>query len=103
MMGPSGAGIWSSPTFDGVTRRVYVTTGDNYSDPPTDTSDTVLAFDAETGGLVWSRQMTTGDAYNRACVMAERANCPEANGPDYDFGSSVENGPNGTSQPGAFG
>ena len=54
-------------------------------------------------GLVWSRQMTTGDAYNRACVMAERANCPEANGPDYDFGSSVENDPNGTSQPGAFG
>ena len=44
MMGPSGAGIWSSPTFDGVTRRVYVTTGDNYSDPPTDTSDTVLAL-----------------------------------------------------------
>jgi hypothetical protein len=42
MMGPSGAAIWSSPTFDGVTRRVYVTTGDNYSDPPTDTSDAIL-------------------------------------------------------------
>jgi polyvinyl alcohol dehydrogenase (cytochrome) len=38
MMGLSGAAIWSSPTFDGVTCRVYVTTGDNYSDPPTDTS-----------------------------------------------------------------
>jgi polyvinyl alcohol dehydrogenase (cytochrome) len=89
MMGPSGAAIWSSPTFDGATRRVYVTTGDNYSDPPTDTSDAILAFHAEFGGLVWSRQMTTGDAFNRACVMTERANCPLANGPDYDFGSSA--------------
>jgi polyvinyl alcohol dehydrogenase (cytochrome) len=89
MTGPSGAAIWSSPTFDGITRRVYVTTGDNYSDPPTDTSDAILAYDAESGGLVWSRQMTTGDAYNLACVRTERANCPQADGPDYDFGSSA--------------
>jgi polyvinyl alcohol dehydrogenase (cytochrome) len=89
MMGPSGAAIWSSPTFDGVTRRVYVTTGDNYSDPPTDTLDAILAFGAESGELVWSRQTTTGDAYNFACGRTERANCPQANGPDYDFGSSA--------------
>jgi polyvinyl alcohol dehydrogenase (cytochrome) len=89
MMGPSGAAIWSSPTFDDVTRRVYVTTGDNYSDPPTDTSDAILAFDAESGELVWSRQTTTGDAYNLACVRTERTNCPQANGPDFDFGSSA--------------
>jgi hypothetical protein len=68
---------------------VYVTTGDNYSDPPTSTSDAILAFDAESGELVWSRQTTTGDAYNRACVSTERANCPQANGPDYDFASSA--------------
>jgi len=89
MMGPSGAAIWSSPTFDGVTRRVYVTTGDNYSAPPTNPSDAILAFDAESGELVWSRQTTTGDAYNLACVRSERANCPQADGPDYDFGSSA--------------
>jgi polyvinyl alcohol dehydrogenase (cytochrome) len=64
MMGPSGAAVWSAPTFDTVTRTLYVTTGDNYSDPPTDTSDAILAFNADTGELVWSRQMTTGDAYN---------------------------------------
>jgi polyvinyl alcohol dehydrogenase (cytochrome) len=89
MMGPSGAPIWSSPTFDGVTRSVYVTTGDNYSDPPTDTSDAILAFDAGSGELVWSRQMTSGDAYNLACVRTARVNCPQSNGPDYDFGSSA--------------
>ena len=89
MMGPSGAAVWSAPTFDTVTRTLYVTTGDNYSDPPTDTSDAILAFNADTGELVWSRQMTTGDAYNIACVRTARANCPQSNGPDYDFGASA--------------
>jgi polyvinyl alcohol dehydrogenase (cytochrome) len=89
MMGPSGAAIWSSPTFDAVTRTLYVTTGDNYSDPPTDTSDAILAFNTDSGELVWSRQTTAGDAYNLACVRTARANCPQSNGPDYDFGSSA--------------
>ncbi|HEY3718666.1 MAG TPA: PQQ-binding-like beta-propeller repeat protein [Roseiarcus sp.] len=89
LMGPSGAAVWSAPTFDAARRRVYVTTGDNHSDPPTDTSDAILAFDPDTGAMVWSRQMTSGDAYNNACVLAARANCPAASGPDYDFGSSA--------------
>ena len=34
--------------------------------------------------------MTSGDAYNVACSLPEalRVNCPEAKGPDHDFGSS---------------
>ena len=41
LMGPSGAAIWSAPTFDAATQRIYATTGDNYfSDPPTDTLKT---------------------------------------------------------------
>lgn len=88
-IGPSGAAVWSAPTFDPVKHRVYVTTGDNYSDPPTDSSDAVLAFDAGSGKLAWSRQMTTGDAYNLGCVSRVETNCPRANGPDYDFGSSA--------------
>ena len=36
LWGPSGAGIWSSPTVDLKNRMVYVTTGDNYSDPATE-------------------------------------------------------------------
>jgi polyvinyl alcohol dehydrogenase (cytochrome) len=89
LIGPSGAAVWSSPTFDPVTHRVYVTTGDNYSDPPTDTSDAILAFDADSGKLAWSRQMTADDAYNLACVSRVKTNCPGADGPDYDFGSSA--------------
>ena len=33
--------------------------------------------------------MTSGDAYNLACGRTVAVNCPEANGPDYDFGSSA--------------
>src|SRR5256884_2436142 len=91
LWGPSGAGVWSSPTADLKSRTLYVTTGDSYSDPAAPTSDSFLAFDLETGKLKWSQQMTKGDAYNVNCgAPAEmRANCPEANGPDFDFGSSA--------------
>ena len=90
LWGPSGAGVWSSPTVDAKSRTLYVTTGDSYSDPAAPTSDAFLAFDLETGKLKWSQQMTKGDAFNVNCgAPAEmRTNCPEANGPDFDFGSS---------------
>jgi polyvinyl alcohol dehydrogenase (cytochrome) len=44
LMGPSGAAIWSAPTYDSASQRLYVTTGDNYSDPTTETSDAFLAL-----------------------------------------------------------
>jgi len=90
LWGPSGAAVWSSPTVDLKKHMVYVTTGDNYSDPAAATSDAFLAFDAETGKLMWSHQVTPNDAYTIDCDLPEalRGNCPEANGPDFDFGSS---------------
>ena len=84
--GPSGAAIWSTPTIDEQRGTLYVATGDNYSQPVTETSDAVLAFYLKTGKLLWSRQLTQGDAYNGACNSATRANCPEKDGPDFDFG-----------------
>ena len=86
-MGPSGAAIWSAPTFDAASQSVYATTGDNYSDPPSGTSDAILAFNAVTGDLAWTRQITSGDAYTVACPRG--VNCPKAKGPDLDFGSSA--------------
>jgi polyvinyl alcohol dehydrogenase (cytochrome) len=88
-MGPSGGAIWSAPTFDGDGHRIYATTGDNYSDPPTATSDAVLAFDSASGELAWSRQITSGDAFNLGCATSSPGNCPESKGPDLDFGSSA--------------
>lgn len=86
--GPSGAGIWSTPALDPRRGVMYVTTGDNYSSPTTDTSDAVLALDLASGRIVWSRQTTPGDAYNSSC-NDKGANCPEEDGPDYDFGASA--------------
>ena len=93
--GPSGAGIWSAPTLDLKRRVFYVGTGNNYSDanpPATDHSDAVLAFDLESGKLLWTSQVTPGDIFNGGCSNAK--NCP---GPDFDFGASVliEKLPNG--------
>lgn len=84
---PSGAAVWSSPTIDAKLHVVYVTTGDAYSDPAARTTDAFLALDMETGKVLWSRQMTANDAYNLACPKKD--NCPESNGPDFDFGSSA--------------
>lgn len=88
LWGPSGASIWSSPTLDLQRKAVYVTTGDNYSEPTTETSDAILAFDMDSGKRLWSRQMTTGDSYTLACERPDKVNCPESKGPDFDFGSS---------------
>jgi polyvinyl alcohol dehydrogenase (cytochrome) len=84
--GPSGAGVWSTPTIDEELGVLYVATGDNYSDPPTNTSDAILAMDLKTGNLRWSKQLTEKDTYNNGCVTPQRTNCPETAGPDFDFG-----------------
>jgi polyvinyl alcohol dehydrogenase (cytochrome) len=88
IFGPSGAGVWSSPTVDAKRGVLYVATGDNYSTPPTKTSDALMALDIKTGRILWVRQITSGDAYNSACGN-NSGNCPSENGPDFDFGSSA--------------
>ena len=89
LWGPSGATVWSSPTLDLERGRLYVTTGDNYSDPASLTSDAIVAFDLRTGAFLWSQQFTPNDAWNIGCETDDDANCPEARGPDLDFGSSA--------------
>jgi len=66
---------------------MYIGTGDNYSSPPTSLSDAIVALDIKTGRVVWSKQTTPGDSYNSSCGT-DKQNCPDENGPDYDFGSS---------------
>jgi polyvinyl alcohol dehydrogenase (cytochrome) len=87
LWGPSGAPIWSSPAIDVIHNVLYATTGDNYSDPASRMSDAFVAFDLDTGKILWSRQMTASDAYTSACRLPDKTNCPESNGPDFDFSS----------------
>ena len=88
LWGPSGAGVWSSPTLDPAHHVLYTATGDAYSDPPAATTDAILALDMDSGKILWVKQITAGDAFNLACPSPDKTNCPDANGPDFDFGSS---------------
>ncbi|HEX4593345.1 MAG TPA: PQQ-binding-like beta-propeller repeat protein, partial [Bryobacteraceae bacterium] len=88
MWGPSGASIWSAPTIDLERKLIYAGTGDNFSAPGTLTSDAILAFDMDTGKIVWSKQITAADIFNMACVGPSKASCPEKTGPDFDIGAS---------------
>ena len=87
LWGPSGAGVWSSPAIDVRRNTLYATTGDNYSAPASNMSDSFVAMDLDTGKILWSRQMTSGDAWNTACRLQDKTNCPDVNAPDFDFAS----------------
>ena len=88
MIGPNGAAIWSAPTVDPKNGMLYVSTGDNYSQPATDTSDAIMAMSLKDGAIAWSYQGLAGDAWNVACSLPGGSNCPEDEGPDHDMGSS---------------
>src|SRR5262249_50643194 len=90
-LGPSGAVPWSSPTIDLQERAIYIGTGVNYSKPTTDTSDAIVAISMDNGDILWSSQLTKGDAYNFACGAADasgKANCPLTPFIDADLGNS---------------
>jgi polyvinyl alcohol dehydrogenase (cytochrome) len=93
--GPSGAPIWSVPVYDAKRNTVIVTTGENTSHPATDTSDAVIALNADTGEVVWKYQAMAADVWNMSCDVAtgnNGPNCPVlfgGDGRDYDFGAGA--------------
>jgi polyvinyl alcohol dehydrogenase (cytochrome) len=88
--GPSGVGVWSTPTVDPKRRRVYVTTGNAYTDPATDMQNSVLALDMATGRILWVHQEVPNDVWRSGCVNRPGVpGCPAVVGPDYDFSSSA--------------
>ncbi|MFO1376567.1 MAG: PQQ-binding-like beta-propeller repeat protein [Steroidobacteraceae bacterium] len=91
LFAPSGAAIWNSPAVDSARNQLYVGTGDNYSEPQSGTSDSVIAMDLTTGRHRWVYQAQDGgDVWNVACLKSIRGpNCPEKEGPDYDIGAGL--------------
>jgi polyvinyl alcohol dehydrogenase (cytochrome) len=107
LWGPAGVPIWSAPTIDAKRGLIYATTGNSYSDPPADTSDSVLAFSMATGEIVWSNQVMGADTWIMGCggdapgglgppgggrggaEPAPNPNCPGDVGPDFDFSASA--------------
>jgi polyvinyl alcohol dehydrogenase (cytochrome) len=90
IVGPSGAAVWNAPTLDVKRNTLYVGTGNNYSPPATNLSDAIVAMDMTTGKIKWVRQETQQDVWNASCRRPDRepAVCPDADAPDFDFGSS---------------
>lgn len=84
---PAGAPIWNTPTVDAKRELLYVGTGEAYTSPAADTSDSVIAFDLNTGAQRWVYQSIAGDAWNMACFIGGGANCPVEDGPDLDIGA----------------
>src|SRR5262245_1415402 len=82
--GSSGSPIWSTPTYDRATNTIYVTTGNNYSQPTTGTSDSFLAFDAATGAIKWTNQRTHDDEWTFAFGGSSDEH------PDFDIGDSPQ-------------
>jgi polyvinyl alcohol dehydrogenase (cytochrome) len=73
--GIAGSSVWATPTYDKDLRMVYITTGNCYPGPGcSDTSDSFVALDVETGAIVWKHQLVANDIEN----------------PEADFGDSPQ-------------
>jgi polyvinyl alcohol dehydrogenase (cytochrome) len=89
LQGPAGGAIWSAPTYDARRKLVYVATGDSYTEADTKGADAIVAMDAATGKIRWSNQVTEADNFIVGCNAAVKpVNCPNPDGPDFDFGAS---------------
>lgn len=87
ILGPSGAPVWNSPTYDAGRDRFYFGSGENYSSPADRNSDALFAVDGRTGRKVWQVQFTKNDAWNVGCMLGNE-NCPAEEGPDLDVAAS---------------
>ena len=112
--GYSGNAVWgSSPAIDHKRKSVYIATGNNYTVPdevnqcviaaagdpvavaacpaPDDYFDAIVSLDYRTGAVKWVTEAIPFDAWTTSCLpppFGEGTNCPEPEGPDYDFGQA---------------
>ncbi|HXU35272.1 MAG TPA: PQQ-binding-like beta-propeller repeat protein, partial [Blastocatellia bacterium] len=82
IFGPSGVGVWSTVSIHPEDKRLYFTTGDDYTKPESMMSDAIVALDLASGKMLWSYQAQHGDVWNMNCVQN-----PKECGPDFDFGT----------------
>jgi polyvinyl alcohol dehydrogenase (cytochrome) len=80
--GASGAGVWSTPACDPGSHTIYVSTGNNYSEPTSAMSDALIALDAHDGHVKWVNQFNKDDAWNFSFPPTS------ADDVDFDFGDS---------------
>lgn len=88
LLGPAGGSIFSAPTLDPKRGRIYVGTGDSYTNVISDSTNAILALKLSDGTRLWTRQVAKNDAWILLCDGKPTGNCPSPLGPDFDFASS---------------
>ncbi len=76
--GENGAAVWSTVALDPKEGLVIAGTGNNYTENPGPDSDSLFAFDMESGDIKWHQQVTVGDVFT---ISNPRS-------PDTDFGAN---------------
>src|SRR6058998_3270059 len=91
LYGPAGGAVWNTPTIDTKRNALYAGTGNNFAPPSTEASDSLVAFDLNTGQVRWAHQVTENDIWNGSCRLPNReaAACPDKDAPDFDFTGSA--------------
>lgn len=88
LSGPAGGAIFSAPTIDPAHGRIYVGSGDSYTNVASDSTNAILALNLADGARVWTHQVAKNDAWILLCNGKPVGNCPSPLGPDFDFASS---------------
>jgi len=68
MLAPAGAGVWVTPTIDAKRRALYVATGNAFSGAPA-TANAVMAFNLDTGKVLWTMQALASDVWHNGCAQ----------------------------------
>jgi len=68
MLAPAGAGVWVTPTLDVKRRALYVATGNAFSGTPAG-ANAVMAFNMDTGKVLWTMQALALDVWHNGCVQ----------------------------------
>lgn len=102
--GYSGAAVWGGiPAIDPARNSVYITTGNNYTEPAGGCAgpcfhagnyfDAVMALDLTTGQIKWVTGVELFDTWTVGCINylfgQPIANCQSPASPDYDFGAGA--------------
>lgn len=74
----NGVAVWSSVSVDAEAGLVFGTTGNNYTEDASDTSDSIFAVELSSGKLRWNRQLSGNDVFT----------IPAPKSPDSDLGTN---------------
>ncbi|MFO1533843.1 MAG: PQQ-binding-like beta-propeller repeat protein [Thermoplasmatota archaeon] len=76
--GMTGAPVWGTPVYDAATDRIVFGTGNAYTAPAGDLTDSIVALQAEDGGIAWHYQASEADVFTQK----------HPDSPDHDFGAT---------------